>query len=77
MSVEVVAWFLNLVLDFKVVLIADGRYPSQFVPIELLQQPIDFPIAENITAMNKIIKAPMTEMVNLHIYLIFIGELLR
>uniref|UniRef100_F1L307 NADH oxidase n=1 Tax=Ascaris suum TaxID=6253 RepID=F1L307_ASCSU len=42
---------------------SDGRYPSQFVPIELLQQPIDFPIAENITAMNKIIKAPMTEMI--------------
>uniref|UniRef100_A0A915B0C1 NADH:flavin oxidoreductase/NADH oxidase N-terminal domain-containing protein n=1 Tax=Parascaris univalens TaxID=6257 RepID=A0A915B0C1_PARUN len=42
---------------------SDRRYPSQFVPIELLQQPIDFPVAENISATNKIIKAPMTEMI--------------
>ncbi|KHN82372.1 NADH oxidase [Toxocara canis] len=42
---------------------ADDRYASEYVPIELLQQPIDFPVATNITAKNKIIKAPMTEMI--------------
>ncbi|VDK59526.1 unnamed protein product, partial [Anisakis simplex] len=41
-----------------------NRYASELVPIELLQQPIDFPIATKIFAKNVIIKAPMTEMIS-------------
>ncbi|KHN82373.1 NADH oxidase [Toxocara canis] len=37
-------------------------YASKYVPIELLQQPIDFPVATNLRAINKIMKAPMSEM---------------
>lgn len=38
------------------------RYESQRVPIDLLTQPIHFPIAKNVVAKNKFLKAPMTEM---------------
>uniref|UniRef100_A0A9J2Q5D9 NADH:flavin oxidoreductase/NADH oxidase N-terminal domain-containing protein n=1 Tax=Ascaris lumbricoides TaxID=6252 RepID=A0A9J2Q5D9_ASCLU len=40
----------------------DERYKSDYVPVELLQSRIDFPIATNLSAKNKIMKAPMTEM---------------
>ncbi|VDM28473.1 unnamed protein product [Toxocara canis] len=48
---------------YKDIVIQDESYASKYVPIELLQQPIDFPVATNLRAINKIMKAPMSEMV--------------
>uniref|UniRef100_A0A914ZNI0 NADH:flavin oxidoreductase/NADH oxidase N-terminal domain-containing protein n=2 Tax=Parascaris univalens TaxID=6257 RepID=A0A914ZNI0_PARUN len=40
----------------------DERYKNDYVRVELLRSRIDFPIATNLSAKNKIMKAPMTEM---------------